>query len=325
MKKALITGITGQDGSYLSRFLLQKGYRVYGLIRKGNPSSVSHLRYLQIEKKVQLLKTDYFKKEQIDAIMKRIKPDEIYHLAAMSSVAQSFREPLKTMEFNLLSTSHLLQAALRFAPKVRFYQASSSEMFGSSSKQPLTEQSPFQPVSPYGISKVSSHWLAHSYRRMHNLYCACGILFNHESVLRPKHFAVKKIISSAVRIKKGSKEKLTLGNTHVKRDWGYAPEYVKAMWLMLQQKQGEDFILATNEAHSLDEFVRLTFAYLGLDVKKHVQVDKTLFRQNDIPISIGSPKKIKSKLKWTYNLRFADLVKLLVDEEMQYQRFFKHV
>jgi GDPmannose 4,6-dehydratase len=322
-KKALITGITGQDGSYLSQFLLQKGYRVCGVVRLKQKPNLGHLRYLKIEKKVRLFKADYLKSADINQIVKLVRPDEIYHLAAMSSVAQSFHEPARTIEFNLTSTAHLLEAARLFVPQVKFYQASSSEMFGAMSKLPATEETPFQPVSPYGISKVSCHWLAHSYRRMHNLYCACGILFNHESVLRPKHFAIKKIISTAVRIKHGSKEKLTLGNTHIKRDWGYAPEYVKAMWLMLQQSKGEDFILATNEAHSLDEFVRLTFDYLGLNWKKHVHVDKTLFRQSDIPISVGNPRKIKNKLKWKYDLRFEDLIKLLVDEEVQYERFLK--
>ncbi|MDO8674958.1 MAG: GDP-mannose 4,6-dehydratase [Candidatus Omnitrophota bacterium] len=314
-KKALITGITGQDGCYLAQFLLGKGYQVHGIVRPKQGPDLKGLRYLGIDRQVHLSSADLAQGRQVQKIVGAIKPDEIYNLAAMSSVARSFQKPLETIEFNLNSTTNVLEAARLFVPHARIYQASSSEMFGRASRLPATEKTPFDPVSPYGISKVFCHWKAHHYRRMHHMFCACGILFNHESVLRPGYFVTKKIIATAVRIKHGSREKLKLGNIRVQRDWGYAPEYVKAMWLMLQQKIPDDYILATNKAHSLEEFVSTAFGYLGLDWKKHVVVDKILFRPSDIDVSRGNPAKIKRGLGWVYDLRFKDLIKLLIDEE----------
>ena len=314
-KKALITGITGQDGCYLAQFLLGKGYQVHGIVRPKQGPDLKGLRYLGIDRQVHLFSADLAQGRQVQKTVGAIKPNEIYNLAAMSSVARSFQRPLETIEFNLNSTTNVLEAARLSAPHARIYQASSSEMFARASRLPATEETPFYPVSPYGVSKVFCHWKAHHYRRMHNMFCACGILFNHESVLRPGYFVTKKIISTAVRIKHGSREKLKLGNIRVQRDWGYAPEYVKGMWLMLQQKTPDDYILATNKAHSLEEFVSTAFGYLGLDWKKHVTVDKTLFRPSDIDVSRGDPAKIKRGLGWVYDLRFKDLIKLLVDEE----------
>ncbi len=314
-KKALITGITGQDGCYLAQFLLGKGYQVHGIVRPKQGSDLKGLRYLGIDRQVHLFPADLAQGRQVQKIVGAVKPDEIYNLAAMSSVARSFQKPLETIEFNLNTTTNLLEAARLFVPQARIYQASSSEMFGRASRLPATEKTPFDPVSPYGISKVFCHWRAHHYRRMHRMFCACGILFNHESVLRPGYFVTKKIISTAVRIKHGSREKLKLGNIRVQRDWGYAPEYVKGMWLILQHDVPGDYILATNKAHSLEEFVSTAFGYLGLDWKKHVAVDKTLFRPSDIDVSCGDPAKIKRSLGWVYDLRFKDLIKLLIDEE----------
>ena len=318
-KKALITGITGQDGCYLSQFLLSKDYDVQGFIRKEGKSNLECLDYLGIGQSVKLIKVNLLDGKSVKAHVKAIKPHELYHLAAISSVSESFREPQRTLKFNLTSTLNVLEAVRMVSPRTKFYQASSSEMFGQVKKYPATEQTPFTPLSPYGISKTTCHWMVRNYRKSYNLFCCCGILFNHESVLRPEHFVVKKIISTAVRIQKGVKVKLRLGNIDVKRDWGYAPEYVKAMWLILQQRKPDDYVLATGESHSLRDILEETFKYLGLRWKDHVAFDKTLFRQSDIVCTYGCADKMKKEISWRYDLRFKDLIKLLVDDEVVYQ------
>lgn len=320
MKKALITGITGQDGSYLSKVLLDKGYKVYGIVRDATVSNLASLKFLGIEDRIELISANLLDLSNVIRLIDMTKPDEIYNLAAQSSVAVSFEQPIWTVEFNIMSTLNLLEAMRIIHPKARFYQASSSEMYGRVKILPVTEETAFHPVSPYAISKATDHWIAINYREAYGLFCCCGILFNHESVLRPRHFVTKKIIATAVRISKDSQEKLKLGNIEIKRDWGYAPEYVKAMWLMLQQDDPSDYIIATKEAHSLKEFIELSFICLGLNWEEHVIIDKSLYRPSDIDIIFGNPEKVKKELGWEYHLSFEELVKLLVKEELKYQK-----
>lgn len=319
MKKALITGVTGQDGAYLSQFLLDRGYRIYGTVRGSLPLNTENLKFLGVEDRVDVIPVNLLDLDQVMKLLRDIRPDEIYNLAAQSSVGLSFRYPVETIQFNTLSVLNLLETVRSLSLKTKFYQASSSEMFGKVDTLPVTEKTTLHPVSPYAISKASGHWMTINYREAYGLFCCCGILFNHESVLRGKQFVTKKILATAVRISKGSKEKLTLGNIHIQRDWGYAPEYVKAMWLMLQQQTPDDFIIATNQAHSLEEFVSLAFDILDLNWKEHVEIDRGLYRPSDIEIISGDPKKAREKFKWGYDISFRGLVERLIEEERRYQ------
>ncbi len=315
-KKALITGITGQDGSYLAEFLLEKGYKIYGIVRANNQKYYDNLNYLGIVDKIDFISMELTNFEKLKQTLKEINPDEIYNLAAQSSVAKSFIDPDSTIRFNVISTLNLLEAIRTLDLKSKYYQASSSEMFGKVKKLPVTEESVLHPVSPYAISKASSHWLAVNYREAYGLFCCCGILFNHESVLRPNNFVTKKIITTAVRIYKGSKEELQLGNIGVKRDWGYAPEYVKTMWLMLQQEVPDEYVIATNEMHSLEDFVKLTFKVLKMNWRDHTVIDKQLYRPSDIPEIFGNPEKAKRQFGWQYDLTFEELIEQLIKEEI---------
>jgi GDPmannose 4,6-dehydratase len=320
MKKVLITGITGQDGAYLSRFLLTKGYNIIGLLRKDRESDLKNLEFLEVTNKVELIKTNLLDLSDIIKILKNNPIDEIYNLAAQSSVASSFKYPIETIEFNIISNIKLLEAVRMINPKIKFYQASSSEMFGNIEKQklPIDKNVPFNPVSPYGISKASSHWLTINYRRVYNLFAVCGIFFNHESVLRNKNSVTKKIINTAVKINMGIAKELKLGNLKIFRDWGYAPKYVEAMWLMLQQNIPQDYIISSGEAHSLEEFVKIVFEKLNLDVEKYLKIDKNLCRPIDIQINYGDNSEAKNKLKWNYNMNFEQLINKLVEDEIQY-------
>ena len=319
-KKALITGITGQDGPYLAKLLLSKGYDVKGLTRDISEQNAKNLRYLGIDNKISLLEANLLDLSNVMRIVENYEPQEIYNLASQSSVRLSFEQPIGTLQFNIISTANLLEAIRIVDPAIKFYQASSSEMFGRVEKKnlPIDENFVFHPVSPYGISKAAAHWTTVNYREAYGIFAVCGILFNHESVLRGNNFVTKKVIATAVRISKGTQEKLRLGNIEIKRDWGYAPEYVRAMWLMLQQDYQDDYVIATNEAHSLKEFVELAFASLGLNWEKHVTIDKSLYRPSDIDIIYGSLKKAKERLGWVYNISFDELVELLVREELKY-------
>jgi GDPmannose 4,6-dehydratase len=317
MKKALITGITGQDGPYLSRVLLDKGYEVSGIIRDATVSNLANLKFLGVDGRIELIPANLLDLSNVIRLLERIRPDEIYNLAAQSSVAISFEQPIWTLEFNVLSTINFLEAMRILPLEARFYQASSSEMYGRVKTLPVNEETALYPVSPYAISKATDHWLAIHYREAYGLFCSCGILFNHESVLRPRHFVTKKIIATAVRIQRGSRERLRLGNMEIKRDWGYAPEYVKAMWLMLQQERPDDYVIATNEAHSLREFTEHVFTCLGLHWEEHVIIDKDLMRPSDIDIIYGSSEKAEEKLGWEYHISFEELVELLVREELE--------
>jgi len=316
MKKALITGVTGQDGAYLSRFLLDKGYTVYGLVTDFDRLQTANLVLLNVVDRVELVPSDLLNLPKLTELLEVVKPDEIYHLAAQSSVAQSFEMPLDTVTFNVLSTHHFLESIRTSGLRTRFYHASSSEIYGRVKELPVVEDSVLHPVSPYAISKAAGHWLSINYREAFGMFCCCGILFNHESFLRPPHYVTKKIVSTAVRISRGSREKLTLGNTGIRRDWGYAPEYIKSMWLMLQQDEPNEYVIATNEAHSLEEFAKRAFECFGLDWEEHTVIDEKLFRPSDIDIIYGDPARAKAVLGWQYDLTFEELVERLLQEEL---------
>lgn len=316
MKKALITGITGQDGSYLTKFLIDMGYQVVGIIKDSPDANLDNLKYLGVFDLVDLIKINVMNIHAIKSALEVIKPDEIYNLVAQSSVANSFVNPSVTVGFNVMTTLNLLESMRSLDLDAKFYQASSSEMYGKVKSLPVVEDSVLHPLSPYAISKATGHWLAINYREAYGMFCCCGILFNHESVLRPPNFVTKKILSAATRISRGSNEKLVLGNIEIKRDWGYAPEYIKSMWSMLQQDKPDEYVIATNEAHSIKEFAELVFANLGLNWVDHIIIDETLYRRSDIEIIYGNPSKAREKLGWNYILKFDEMVSLLVQEEL---------
>ena len=320
MKNAIITGITGQDGAYLANFLLDKGYSIIGLVRNNSGINMKNLKYLDIDDKINFIKVDLLNLSNIVRIIEKNEIDEIYNLAAQSSVGLSFNHPIETLEFNIVSTAKLLEAIRITNPKIKYYQASSSEMFGNVKKEnlPINENFLLRPVSPYGISKAASHWITINYRRSYNLFAVCGISFNHESVLRNKNFVTKKIINTAVKISLGLADELRLGNIKVYRDWGYAPKYVEAMWLMLQQDNPDDYIISTGEVHSLEEFVVKVFEKLNLNVDKFVKIDESLYRPNDLEINYGDNSKAKNKLNWNYDMSFDQLICKLVGDEIEF-------
>lgn len=320
MKTALITGITGQDGAYLSQLLLSKGYKVVGITRDTSDFRLRNLLFLGISDKVELQKANLQDLSNIIRILDKVKPDEIYHLAAQSSVGLSFEQPIGTLEFNIISTANLLEAVRIVNPKIRIYNSSSSEMYGKVTKEnlPVRENSVLHPVSPYSISKASAHWITINYREAYGLYSVCGILFNHESCLRGENFVTKKTLNTAVKIKNGEAGELKLGNLNVYRDWGYAPEFVKAMWLMLQQKTPDDYIICSGEYDSLENFVKKVFNELGLDEKKYVKTDKALLRPVELEVIYGDNSKAKKNLDWNYNISFDELIKLLVRDEQKF-------
>ena len=278
MKTALITGITGQDGPYLAEFLLSKNYRVIGFTPDKSEFQMRNLKYLGLKDKIELFTANLLDLSNIIRIIDKTNPDEIYHLAAQSSVGLSFEQPIGTLEFNIISTANMLEAIRIINSKIRFYNASSSEMYGNvmENQLPVTEESVLHPVSPYGISKAAAHWITINYRQAYGLFATCGILFNHESVLRGDNFVTKKILNAAVKIKIGIEKELVLGNVNIYRDWGFAPEYVKAMWLMLQQDKPDDFVICSGEHHSLEEFTRTVFQKLDLTYDKYVKFDELI-------------------------------------------------
>ncbi len=315
-KTALITGITGQDGAYLSQFLLGKGYRVIGLVRSYLNPRLEGLAYLGIDKDVELEYCDLQDHSQIINLVARLKPDEIYNLAAQSSVSTSFAQPISTIHFNIISVLYLLEAIKLVNPKIRFYQASSSEMYGKPASLPILENSVLHPLSPYGISKASAHWIAINYREVHNLFTSCGILFNHESFLRSENFFVKKVLRQSIEIKKGLRDCLEVGNIDIRRDFGYAKEYVKAMWLMLQQDTPDDYIICSGKSISLREIIEHIFSRLGIPLEKLV-VKKELFRPTEIMDNYGDNSRARTRLNWEYSLSFFDVLDILLDEELR--------
>ena len=319
MKKALITGIDGQDGSYLSELLLEKGYKVYGIVRRVALEDPEHhlWRIKHILDKIVLFSGSLESYASIFKIVEKVKPDECYHLAAQSFVSYSFEDEFSTINTNINGTHFVLSAIKEKAPKCRFYFAASSEMFGLVREVPQNENTPFHPRSPYGISKVAGFDLTRNYREAYGLFACNGILFNHESPRRGFEFVTRKITNAVAEIKYGLTKKLCLGNLGAKRDWGFAGDYIKAMWLMLQQDKPDDYVIATGEAHSVKEFVEMAFSYAGLNWKKYVVIDKTFYRPAEVHLLIGDYSKAKKKFGWQPKVKFKDLVKIMVEADLE--------
>ena len=324
MKRALITGITGQDGSYLAEFLLAKGYEVHGIIRRASTFNTSRIDHLYADPHVNGVRFFLHYGDLTDAVqmvklLYNLKPDEIYNLGAQSHVRVSFDIPEYTGDVDGLGTLRILEAVREagLAKNVRFYQASSSEMFGKVQEVPQTERTPFWPRSPYACAKVYAYWLTVNYRESYRLHASNGILFNHESPRRGETFVTRKITRAAARIKLGLQQSVYLGNLEAKRDWGYAKEYVEMMWLMLQQDEPGDYVVATNETHSVRDFCAEAFGLLGLDWKQHVQFDARYERPSEVDLLIGDPAKAKRQLGWEPKVRFKDLVKIMTDADLE--------
>ncbi|MEC4670064.1 MAG: GDP-mannose 4,6-dehydratase [Nitrospirota bacterium] len=317
MKRALITGITGQDGSYLAEFLLGKGYEVHGLVRRVAIEDPEHRlwRILHLKDQLHLHAASLESLPSIYRVFQEVKPDECYHLAAQSFVAYSFEDEFSTLNANINGTHYVLTALRDCTPDCRLYFAASSEMFGKVSEVPQTERTPFHPRSAYGISKVAGFHLTRNYREAYGVKASAGILYNHESPRRGYEFVTRKITSHAARIKLGLAKEVRLGNLDARRDWGHAREYVKAMWLMLQKDEPEDFVIATGEQHSVREFAEAAFSQLGLEYREHVVTDPQLLRPTDVENLLGDPSKAKQKLGWSYQVSFKDLVGEMVEAD----------
>jgi len=322
MKRALVTGITGQDGSYLAELLLKKGYEVHGIIRRASSFNSSRIDHLYQDRHTRGVKLflhygDLSDSVSLVKLLYELKPDEIYHLGAQSHVRVSFDIPEYTANITAVGTIRILEAIRSAGSSARFYQASSSEMYGKVAEIPQRETTPFHPRSPYAVSKVFAYWATVNYRESYNLFACNGILFNHESPRRGETFVTRKITRAVAHIKLGLQEKIYLGNLDAKRDWGYAPEYVEAMWLLLQQERPDDFVIATGETHSVKEFCEEAFAHAGLDWHKHVEIDELYCRPAEVDLLIGDASKAKKLLGWEPKTRFKDLVKLMVDADIK--------
>lgn len=315
MKKALITGITGQDGSYLAELLLKKGYKVYGLNRRSSTNVTGRIDHILSQ--VELISGDLLDQTSLDNAMEISQADEVYNLAAQSFVQTSWSQPVLTSEFTAIGVTKMLEAVRRVRPKARFYQASSSEMFGKVQAVPQMEDTPFYPRSPYGVAKLYGHWITINYRESFNMHASSGLLFNHESPRRGTEFVTRKITHHVAMIKHGLINELRLGNLDARRDWGFAGDYVEAMWLMLQQDQPDDYVVATNETHSVKEFVELAFARADLDWQKYVKMDERFMRPAEVDLLIGNPKKAKQKLNWDPKVSFKELVNMMVDHDIK--------
>lgn len=317
MKTAIITGISGQDGPYLAKLLLEKGYKVIGTVRSYRCSTNKNLKYLGIEKEVVIETLDLLDMANVIRVVQKYKPDEIYNLAAQSSVGLSFDQPLGTFYFNTASVNNLIECIRLFSPKIKFYQASSSEMYGRVKNLPITLETPMHPVSPYGVSKMAAYFMVKTYRESYGLFLCNGILFNHESFLRSNNFFVKKVIKDSIAIKNGKLDKLVVGNLNVKRDFGYAPKYVEAMWKMLQIEKPNDFIICSSKSILLRDIVYYVFEKLKLDKSLIVEIEQ-LFRPNEIKDIYGDNTKAKEVLGWEYKMSFFDVLDILIEEEMIY-------
>jgi GDPmannose 4,6-dehydratase len=315
MKKALITGITGQDGSYLAEFLLSKGYKVYGMVRRSSTETFDRISHIIND--IELHQADLLDELSLINLLHDIRPDEIYNLAAMSFVPTSWTQPILTGEFTAMGVTRLLEAMRKACPKAKFYQASSSEMFGKVREMPQNELTPFYPRSPYGVSKVYGHYITVNFRESYDLFAVSGILFNHESPRRGKEFVTRKVTDGVARIKLGRQRKLRMGNINSKRDWGFAGDYVTAMWMMLQQKKADDYVIATGIAHSVKDLLEVAFDHVGLDWRKHVVIDPKFIRPAEVEHLLGDSAKARRVLKWRPKVDFEGLVKMMVDADLE--------
>lgn len=316
MKRALITGITGQDGSYLAEFLLEKGYKVFGVTRRSSTPVIDRISH--IVDRVEILQGDLLDQSSLMEALKVAQPDEIYNLAAQSFVQTSWNQPVLTSEFTAVGVTRLLEAVRSVCPRAKFYQASSSEMFGKVQAVPQIESTPFYPRSPYGVAKLYGHWMTVNYRESYDMFTVSGILFNHESPRRGIEFVTRKISYNVAMIKHGLTKELRLGNLDARRDWGFAGDYVEAMWLMLQQDKPQDLVISTGETHSVKEFCELAFSHVGLDYRDYVRIDEKFQRPAEVDLLIGDPGLAKKKLGWTPKVDFKGLVKMMVDADMKF-------
>ncbi len=314
-KRALITGITGQDGSYLAELLLEKGYEVFGLTRR--LSADNYWRINHLADRLTLIPGDLLDQLSLIRVIEKVKPTELYNLAAMSFVPASWDQPMLTGEFNSQGVTRVLEAVRVVDPSIRLYQASSSEMFGKVREVPQRETTPFYPRSPYGVSKVFAHYITVNYRESYNLFAVSGILFNHESPRRGLEFVTRKVTDGVAQIKRGKKKELRLGNLDAHRDWGFAGDYVRAMWLMLQQPEADDFVISTGEAHSVKELVEIAFGHVGLNWQDHVVLDPAFLRPAEVDHLIGDPSKARTSLGWKPSVDFKGLVTMMVDADME--------
>ena len=314
-RRALITGVTGQDGAYLAEFLVQRGYEVHGMVRQCSTQNYGRISHLL--DRIVLHQGDLLDQGSLTALLQEVRPQEVYNLAAQSFVPTSWSQPLLTGEFTALGVTRMLEAVRTVDPTIRFYQASSSEMFGAAREKLQNEQTPFYPRSPYGVAKVYGHWITINYRESYDLFACSGILFNHESPLRGKEFVTRKITDAVARIKLGVQEKIQLGNLDAVRDWGFYGDYVKAMWMMLQQEKPDDYVVATGEAHSVRDLVDLAFGHVGLDWHDHVEIDPKLFRAAEVIALRGDATKARTQLGWKHRVSFAELVHMMVDADLE--------
>jgi GDPmannose 4,6-dehydratase len=317
-RTALITGITGQDGSYLADFLLTQGYRVVGMVRRSSTENFERIEHLR--GKIEIVQADLLDQLSLINLLRTVHPLEIYNLASMSFVPTSWEQPVLTGEFTALGVTRVLEAVRLVDREMRLYQASSSEMFGKVQEVPQSERTPFYPRSPYGVAKVYGHWITVNYRESYGLFACSGILFNHESPRRGKEFATRKVTDGVARIKAGKAEKLALGNLDARRDWGYAADYVQAMWRMLQQSKPDDYVIATGETHSVRDLCEIAFSHVGLNWQDHVVVDPALVRPAEVDLLQGDAGKAKRVLGWTPQVSFPALIRMMVDADLERQR-----
>jgi len=315
MPTALITGITGQDGSYLADFLLAKGYRVIGMVRRSSTVTFGRIEHIQDD--IEIIQGDLHDQSSLVSLIEEYSPNEVYNLAAQSFVPTSWKQPVLTGEVTALGVTRILEAIRLVDPGARFYQASSSEMFGKVREVPQTELTPFYPRSPYGVAKVYGHWITVNYRESYDIYACSGILFNHESPRRGQEFVTRKITHGVARIKLGLANELRLGNLESRRDWGFAGDYVEAMWLMLQQDQPDDYVVCTGETHSVREFCDAAFRHVGLDYQDHVIQDPRFYRPAEVDLLVGSPQKAREKMNWKPRVSFEQLVTMMVDADLK--------
>ena len=315
MKKALITGVTGQDGSYLAELLLQKGYKVYGMVRRSSVENYERVEHIRDQ--LHLVQGDLTDQSSLDEAIKGIMPDEIYNLAAQSFVPTSWNQPVLTTEITGVGVTRILEAIRKQKPDAKFYQASSSEMFGKVQEIPQTEKTPFYPRSPYGVAKVYGHWITVNYRESYNVFACSGILFNHESPRRGLEFVTRKVTNTVAKIKLGVVKELQMGNLDAERDWGFAGDYVEAMWRMLQQEKADDYVVATGVKHSVRKLAQLAFTHVGLDYNDFVVIDKALFRPAEVNHLLGGATKARTQLGWEPKVSFEEMIRMMVEADLE--------